>query len=105
MRFWQIFEHVAGHGGGDEIMDDEPVLVDSGLSQEIEVDGYRFEINIFRLEHETAWTLEVVDEDNTSHVWDDTFASEVAALIEAQTELRSLGAKAFMAGEAGPILH
>ena len=86
-------------------MDDEPVLVDSPLSQEIEVDGYIFEINIFRLERETAWTLEVVDEDNTSHVWDDTFTSEVAALIEAQNELRSLGAKAFMAGEAGPTMH
>lgn len=35
-------------------MDDEPVLVDSSLSQEIEVDGCLFEINIFRLEHETA---------------------------------------------------
>ena len=86
-------------------MDDEPVLVDSTLSQEIEIDGYVFEINIFRLEHETSWTLEVVDEDNTSHVWDDTFASDVSALMEAQTELRSLGAKAFMADEAPPTLH
>ncbi|PWL33232.1 MAG: hypothetical protein DCO97_20660, partial [Marivita sp. XM-24bin2] len=42
-----------------EIMEDEPVIVGSGLSQEIEV----------------------VDEENTSHVWDDTFASYLAALI------------------------
>ena len=49
-------------------MDDEPLLVDSTLSQEIEIDGYLFEINIFPLERETSWTLEVVDEDNTSHI-------------------------------------
>ena len=87
------------------MMDDDAVLVDSGLSQEIEVDGHLFEINIFRLEDETTWTLEVVDEDNTSHVWDDTFASDFAALIEAQKELRSMGAEAFMAEEAHPTLH
>ena len=86
-------------------MDDEPVLVDSRLSREIEVDGYIFKINIFRLAHETTWTLEVVDEDNTSHVWDDTFASDMSALVEAQKELRSMGAKAFMADEAPPTLH
>lgn len=84
---------------------DEAVLVDSDLSQEIEIDGYLFEINIFRLEGETTWTLEVVDEHNTSHVWNDTFASDSAALAEAQKELRSMGAEAFMAEEARPTIH
>ena len=64
-------------------MDDEPVLVDSALSPEIEVDGFLFEITIFRLEHETSWTLEVVDEDNTSHAWVNTFASDLSASMEA----------------------
>jgi len=40
MRFWQVFDHVACRGGGSMMMDGEAVLVDSGLSQEIEVDGY-----------------------------------------------------------------
>jgi TolB-like protein len=86
-------------------MEDEPVIVDSGLSQEIEVDGYTFEINIYRLEEETTWTLEVVDEDNTSHVWNDTFASDFAALVEAQKAIRTVGAEAFMHDATNPTLH
>ena len=86
-------------------MDEDPVLVDSGLSQEIEVDGYLFEINIYRLEEETTWTLEVVDEDNTSHVWGDTFTADFAALVEAQKAIRSVGAEAFMAGDEPPTVH
>jgi hypothetical protein len=55
--------------------DDDAVLVTSGLSQDIEEGGHVFEINIFRLEEEVVWTLEVVDENGTSHVWDDQFTS------------------------------
>ncbi|SMX33337.1 hypothetical protein [Maliponia aquimaris] len=62
------------------------------------------EILIFRLEEEATWTLEVVDEDNTSHVWDETFASDFAALVEAQKAIRTLGARAFIAGDKGPTL-
>ncbi|KIN70958.1 hypothetical protein Z945_3423 [Sulfitobacter noctilucae] len=36
------------------MLDDEAALVESDMSEEIEIDGYLFEINIFRLEHETA---------------------------------------------------
>ena len=86
-------------------MEHEPVLIDSGLSQEIEVDGCTFEINIYRLEEEIAWTLEVVDEDNTSHVWDDTFASDFAALVEAQKAIQTAGAEAFMYDDPNPTLH
>ncbi|KIN70959.1 hypothetical protein Z945_3424 [Sulfitobacter noctilucae] len=46
-----------------------------------------------------------MDQSNTSHVWDDTFSFDAAALIEARKELRSMCAKAFMAGEARPTLH
>ena len=83
----------------------EPVLVESGLSQEIEDEGYIFEIKIYRLEDQTTWTLEVVDEDATSHVWDDPFSSEIAALIEAQKAIRTVGGRAFVDGEEPPTLH
>lgn len=55
--------------------DDEPNLVSSGKSKMIVVDGYPFSINIFRLETDTTWTLEVVDHNNTSHVWDEAIPS------------------------------
>lgn len=86
-------------------MDDDPVLVTSGLSQELEESGYVFEIQIYRLEEETRWTLEVVDEDGTSHVWDHLFASDFGALVEAQKAIRTEGPKAFMSGDGTPTVH
>lgn len=86
-------------------MNEEPVLITSGLSQTLEVEGVLFEINIFRLEEELRWTLEVVDEESSSHVWEETFASDFAALIEAQRALRTLGPEAFIAGDAVPTIH
>lgn len=53
------------------IDDDEPNLVTSGKSKRIVVDGYPFSIDIFRLETDKTWTLEVIDHQNTSHVWDE----------------------------------
>ena len=61
------------------IEDDEPNLVTSGKSNRIVVDGYPFSIDIFRLETDTTWTLEVVDHNNTSHVWDEQFRSDAEA--------------------------
>ena len=75
---------------------DDPVVIESRLSQDIEVEGYSFEINIFRLDEESTWTLEVIDQDNASHIWDNTFASDFAALIEAQKAIWTAGAEAFM---------
>ena len=86
-------------------MTDDPVLVTSSLSQGLEEDGHVFEINIFRLEEQRDWTLEVVDRDGTSHVWDDPFPSEAAALSEAQTAIRAEGPAAFMAGGRFPTIH
>ena len=86
-------------------MTDDPVLITSGLSQSLDEDGYVFEINIFRLEEETGWTLEVIDRDNTSHVWDDPFSSDAAALSEAKTAIRAEGPLAFMAGGRSPTIH
>ena len=63
--------------------DDEPNLVVSPKSQSVLVDGVRFRIEIFRLETDPAWSLDVVDPENTSHVWEEQFASEKDALTAA----------------------
>lgn len=54
--------------------------VDSNVSTTVIVDGYRFAINIFCLRPEKTWTLEVVDGNNTSHVWEEQFPTEEDAL-------------------------
>lgn len=80
------------------IEDDEPNLVTSGKSKRIVVDGYPFSIDIFRLETDTTWTLEVIDHRNTSHVWDDQFESDTEARDVAVKTIDAEGALAFMRG-------
>ncbi|MCZ7888701.1 MULTISPECIES: hypothetical protein [Agrobacterium] len=80
------------------IEDDEPNLVTSGKSKRIVVDGYPFSIDIFRLETDTTWTLEVVDYNNTSHVWDEQFRSDTEAQDVAVQAIETEGALAFMRG-------
>lgn len=58
--------------------------------------GYPFSIEIYRLEDQSEWSLEVVDCDNTSHVWDDLFKSDKDVRNAAITELESEGALSFM---------
>ncbi len=79
--------------------DDEPNLVTSGKSQHIVVDGYPFSIEIYRLENEKTWTLEVVDHENTSHVWDEQFVSDKDARNAALREIEEKGPLAFMKGD------
>lgn len=77
---------------------DQPNLVTSGKSQVIVVDGYSFSIDIYRLETEPTWTLEVVDCQNNSHVWNDEFVSDADAREAAMNAIQTEGAVAFMRG-------
>ena len=73
----------------------DPNLVISGLSQRTSVDGHELRIEIVRLEHETNWSLEIVDEDGNSTVWDDLFDTDQAALDEAFKVIQEEGISAF----------
>lgn len=73
----------------------DPNLVISGLSQEVSVGGETLRIEIYRLEDDPGWTLEVVDRDGTSTVWDDEFDSDQAALDEALRAIQEEGPRAF----------
>lgn len=79
--------------------DDEPNLVNSSKSQEVVIDGYPFAIEIYRLETDRTWMLEVVDFEGTSHVWDDQFRSDKDARNEAIQTIETQGALAFMRGD------
>lgn len=80
------------------IEDDEPNLVTSSKSERIVVDGYSFSIDIFRLEADETWTLEVVDHSGTSHVWEEQFTSDAEARDDAINAIKTEGAVAFMRG-------
>lgn len=78
--------------------DNEPDLVTSIKSQRIVVDGYPFAIEIHRLETDKTWTLEVVDHEGTSHVWEEQFRTDKDARNAAVEALEREGAIAFMRG-------
>jgi hypothetical protein len=80
-------------------MEEVPNIVTSGRSKAVMVDGVRFQIEIYRLEQEHEWVLEVVDPDGTSVVWDDRFGTDLDAFNTALSTIRREGAEAFMRGE------
>lgn len=76
-------------------MKKEQELIYSDLQTTFAMDGHALEIHIYRLP-DNDWTLEVVDENNHSTVWEETFATDEAALAEAICEIKSEGVHAFM---------
>jgi len=79
--------------------DEIPNIVTSGRSTKFVIDGYAFSVDIYRLETEKAWTLEVIDHQGASHVWDEPFPSDGDARDAAIQALESEGAIAFMRGD------
>lgn len=77
-------------------MSTEPELIQSPLSQSITRDGHALQVDIYRLEDEVDWVLEVVNETGTSHVWDDRFATDQAALGAVHEAIDEEGITAFL---------
>ncbi len=50
------------------------------------------------METDTSWTLEVIDQQNNSHVWDEQFESDTEARDVAVKTIEAEGALAFMRG-------
>ena len=73
----------------------DPNIVFSGLSTTNSECGLDLRIEIYRLENDPSWSLEVVDQDGTSTVWDDLFDTDQEALDEALKLIREEGAAAF----------
>lgn len=76
----------------------DPNLVISDLSREHSQGTGRVRIEIYRLESEEQWTLEVVADDGTSTVWDDTFVTDQVALDEAVRAVDEEGVRSFLEG-------
>ncbi len=66
---------------------DDPKIIDSKHSGYVTREGVTIELCIYRLEH-TKLTLEVVDAEGTSTVWDDEFESDDDALAEFERTVR-----------------
>lgn len=73
----------------------DPKIVNSALSQSVEMDGISVDIEIYRLEADTAWMLKVVDETGSSTVWDDQFPADQEALDMALETIKTEGIRTF----------
>ena len=78
----------------------DPNIVKSGLSRTVKKDGVTVEVSIIRLEHETEWSLEVINSAGTSVVWDDQFASDDEAFAEFERTSAEEGMRAFLDKES-----
>ena len=73
-----------------------PNLVRSGLSGIVSKDNVTVEVIIVRLESESNWSLEVLNNAGTSIVWDDLFDSDEDAYAEFQRTVEEEGMRAFL---------
>ena len=71
--------------------DQEPDFIDSPLCQSVTRNGVEVRVEIYG-DSQGAWILEIVDAENTSHVWDEHFETGQQALTEA---LRALDEEPF----------
>lgn len=76
--------------------DRDPNLVTSGLSRTVTVDGVTVAINIYRLEDDPQWSLEVVNEVGTSTVWEVPFDTDEEAFVAFQLTVEVEGMEAFL---------
>ena len=75
---------------------DDYKIENSPLSQRITRDGVTVEVHIYRGEDNPGWILEVVDQEGTSTVWDDRFATDEAALEEFLSTIEAEGMASFL---------
>ena len=76
--------------------DDEFTLIESKLSGFITQDDITIEVCIYRGDAERTWLLEVVDEEGTSIVWDEQFATDQAAMDEVKRTIETEGMASFL---------
>lgn len=74
----------------------EPTLVVSRLSGIVTEDGITVEVNIVRMDDESDWTLEVVNDRQTSIVWEDPFPSDTAAYTAFRKVVTEEGMASFL---------
>lgn len=82
-------------------MNEEPRLNMSTFSQKLSSGDRTVSVEIYRLESDEEWVLEIVDEFNNFTVWDETFTTESAALVEAKKAILEERITSFAGPENG----
>jgi len=74
----------------------EPNLINSRQSRRFTWSGHVLRVEIYRLDDRPGWTLEVVNHEGTSIVWDDLFDSDRDADAAFRETLAKEGIAAFL---------
>ncbi|WP_260929427.1 hypothetical protein [Novosphingobium sp. 9] len=80
--------------------DINPHLIPSPLSQTVSQDGVTVHVEIFKLDSDDGWTLEVVNEAGTSTVWEDPFETDSAAFEAFERAVELEGMDTFLDDDA-----
>jgi hypothetical protein len=84
--------------------DDDYEIEHSPLSGRVTRDGITVSVEIYRLRNGSeGWSLEVVDVENTSTVWDGTFPTDQDAYREFQRGLEAEGLSALLEATSGRL--
>ena len=85
---------------------DDPQLEHSPLCGNVTRDGITVRVEIYRLAgKDEGWSLEVVDQEDGSTVWDELFATDKEAYAEFYRTLETEGIKAFSVPSNKSALH
>jgi hypothetical protein len=88
------------------MIDDDPEIEESQLSGNVTRDGITVRVEIYRLvEGDESWTLEVIDHEGGSTVWDDRFATDKEACAEFYRTLEAEGIRSFLEDQPGSRKH
>jgi hypothetical protein len=81
---------------------DDPELEFSPLCESVTRDGISVRVEIYRLVGGSeGWSLEVIDQEGASTVWDDTFPTDKDAYTEFQRTLETEGIRSFAERPSG----
>jgi hypothetical protein len=78
--------------------DRDPNIVNSSLSRTVTRNGVTVKVQIYRLELEPGWSLEVVNQTNTSIVWETLFDTDEEANQAFEIALDEEGIESFLDG-------
>ena len=79
------------------MIDEDPEIEVSPLSGSVAREGMTVYVEIYRLvEGDESWTLEVIDHEGGSTVWEDRFATDKEAYAEFYRVLEADGIRSFL---------
>lgn len=77
-------------------MTDSTNIIRSPLCQSFTADGVTVQIEIYCVEGGEGWTLELIDAEGSSIVWEEQFATDAAAFAEFTEGVEELGLAALI---------